>query len=133
MTDLTGAIRLFGVVDADETHAHAYAHAHGHTGVPTPGTELVTFRDLGAVVEPATFTAKELDDEALGAYIRVVDAAAERGPIVPAPPGTVFRNVATLRHWLELHYATLHETLGVIERRQSPNPPYEFVRMQFGN
>jgi hypothetical protein len=119
--DASASVRLFGVVDADDAHPGA---------VPS-GTALVSFRDLGAVVTPAEYVSVSVSDEMLTEYIRVVDTLYASGPIVPAPPGTVFKSVAMLTQWMELHYAKLHETLDLIARRASPNPPYDFVRMQF--
>jgi hypothetical protein len=115
------ALRFFGVIDADEALPR---------DLPVEGLSLVHFRDLGAVVTPAEYVRVLLSDDDLEAYIRVVDELYRYGPIIPAPPGTVFRDGDVLLRWLELHYAKLHETLGVIERRGSPSPPYDMVRME---
>lgn len=115
------AVQLFGVVDADETHS-AFA---------VDGTSLVNFRDLAAVVAPAEYRRAVVSDDLLAEYVRVIDAAYEHGPVIPAPPGTIFKSTETLVHWMEVHYAKLHETLGTIERRGSPTAPYDYVRMQF--
>jgi len=120
--EVSHAVRLFGVVDANEPH----------DDIPVPGTTLVAFRDLAAVVSPAEYTRMVINDDLLTEYVRVIDASYALGPVIPAPPGTVFQSAASLMHWMEVHYAKLHETLGVIERRKSPNAPYDIVRMQFG-
>jgi hypothetical protein len=52
--------------------------------------------------------------------------------VIPAPPGTVFKDGTVLRRWLDVHYAKLHETLGVIERRDDGRAPYDYVRMELG-
>lgn len=117
------ALRFYGVVDADEIHPRE---------LPLPGLSLVQFRDLGAVVTPAEYARITVGDDELDDYTRVVDELYHHGPIIPAPPGTIFRTGDVLLRWLELHYAKLHETLGVIERRGSPDPPYDFVRMELG-
>jgi hypothetical protein len=115
------AVQLFGVTDADAVHAAS----------AVSGTALVTFRDLAAVVAPAEYTRMTLSNSMLTEYIRVVDATYEHGPIIPAPPGTVFQSTDVLVHWMEVHYAKLHETLGSIERHGGTTPPYDYVRMQF--
>lgn len=84
---------------------------HGAAAVP-PGTELVGFRDIGAVVGPA-----EEPDEALANYRRVVESVFRRQAVLPAPPGTVFRDESVVLHWLELHYFTLLDALGFVEER----------------
>lgn len=117
------ALRFYGVVDAEEANGHP---------LPVEGVTLVQFRDLGAVVAPTEYVRVHPGDRELADYVRVVDTLYAHGPIVPAPPGTVFRNARVLRAWLELHHAKLHEALGVIERRGSPSPPYDFVRMELG-
>jgi hypothetical protein len=119
--DASTSVQLFGVVDAD----------NAHPSIAPPGTTLVVFRDLAAIVAPSEYASLSVSDELLTEYIRVVDTLYASGPVVPAPPGTVFKTVALLTQWMELHYAKLHETLDIIERRASPNPPYDFVRMQF--
>lgn len=115
------AVQLFGVTDADAAHAVS----------AVSGTALVTFRDLAAVVAPAEYTRMSLSNSVLTEYIRVVDTTYEHGPIIPAPPGTVFQSTDVLVHWMEVHYAKLHETLGSIERHGGTTPPYDYVRMQF--
>ncbi len=117
------ALRFYGVVDVEEANGH---HA------PVDGVTVVRFRDLGAVVAPTRYVRVQPGDEELTDYVRVVDELYAHGPVLPAPPGTVFRNARVLQTWLELHHAKLHEALGVVEQRRSPHPPYDFVRMELG-
>ena len=35
--------------------------------------------------------------------------------MLPAPPGTVFRTRENLARWLELHYFTLTQAIGMVE------------------
>lgn len=93
-------LQLFGVVGV-----------HGAAAVP-PDTEVVGFRDIGAVVGPV-----EALDEALVNYRRVVECVFRRQAMLPAPPGTVFRDESVVLHWLELHYFTLLDALGFVEER----------------
>lgn len=116
-------LRFFGVIDADDATRRE---------LETQGVTLVAFRDLAAVVQPAPYARATPDDDDLNEYVRIVDAMAEHGPVVPAPVGTVFRNESVLARWLEIHYATLHEALGIVERRGGNGAPYDFVRMELG-
>ncbi len=114
------ALRLYGVMDADDSE---------HGSIEALKVSLVVLRDLGAIVAPARYIRAKQGDDELADYVRVIDAAYKLGPVIPAPPGTIFRDARVLSHWMEIHYAKLHEALGVIERRENPNPPYDFVRM----
>jgi len=120
------SLRFFGVVDVDESSAERASSPS------VEGVSVVRFRDLGAVVAPAPYERTPPTEDDVREYVRVVDEYATRGPVIPAPPGTVFRGPDVVRQWLEVHYAKLHETLGVIERRGTPTAPYDFVRMDFG-
>lgn len=117
-------LRFYGVMDVEDSDGEDLA---------VEGVSLVTFRDLGAIVAPAPYARVTPGDAELADYVRVVDAAFEHGPIVPAPPGTVFYNADVLRRWMELHYAKLHEALDAVSRRDSDNPPYDYVRMELGS
>ncbi|MGZ8470888.1 MAG: GvpL/GvpF family gas vesicle protein [Gemmatirosa sp.] len=103
-------LRLFGVVGLDRPHVH---------GAPPvlPDTDLVAYRDVGAVVEPGAYTAEPMGAVALERHRAVVDDVFARRAIVPAPPGTVFRSREALASWLELHYFTLVDALGFVEDR----------------
>lgn len=116
-------LRFFGVIDADDVRRRE---------LETQGVTLVAFRDLAAVVQAAPYVRATPGDDDLNEYVRIVDAMAEHGPVVPAPVGTIFRNESVLARWLEIHYATLHEALGVVERRGGSGAPYDFVRMELG-
>jgi len=120
----SSALRFYAVLDADNFPATP--------SVALDGVTLVTMRDLAAAVAPTEYVRVTPGDTELDDYVRVVDELYALGPVVPAPPGTVFRDAGVLRHWLEIHYAKLHEALEVIERRGGPNPPYDFVRMELG-
>ena len=103
-------VRLYGVAALD----------HGGDGTPgsyASGTDLVTFRDLGAVVAPAPYSADVLGPNELDAHHAVVGEVFERRAIVPAPPGTVFRSRERLLGWLELHYYTLAEAIDFVTDR----------------
>lgn len=122
----TNALRFFGVIDAHEATGSA------EHPLPVDGVSVVRFRDLAAVVAPTNYARVKPGDAELEEYVRVVDELYKHGPIIPAPVGTVFRGPEVLHRWLEIHYAKLHETLGIIEQRATPNPPYDFVRMELG-
>ncbi len=116
-------LRFYAVADVDPL---------AHAKLDGDHTRLVTFRDLAAIVAPAPYVRAEPTPAELADYRTVIDAAAKLGPVIPAPPGTVFRSEDVLSRWLEIHYAKLHETLGAIERRGEPGAPYDYVRMDLG-
>ncbi len=99
------ALRLYGVAAVES----------GHTATLAEGTSLAHYRALAAIVEPSGYSAVDLDDVAMGKYLRVLEEAHGHGAVLPAPPGTVFQSQNTLIRWLELHYFTLTEALSVIE------------------
>lgn len=117
-------LRFYGVVDVDDADP---------AELRIDGVALVPFRDLGAVVAPTAYVRSEPGEQELADYVRVVDALAERGPVLPAPPATVFRDSGVIRQWLELHYAKLHEALDQVARRGVEGAPYDFVRMELGD
>lgn len=101
----TTALQLFGVI---ATH-------DGHEGPLSAGTEVVTFRDLGAVVAPCAYEAP--GDAGLPHYRRVVESVFRQREILPAPPGVIFRSGDILGQWLELHYFSLLDALVFVEER----------------
>ena len=103
------SLKLYGVGAVDSGHAASLAD----------GTQLVRYRALSAIVEPATYDAVALDDGEMDRYLRVLDEVHTHTAVHPAPPGTVFRSLATLNQWLELHYFTLTEALSVVEGHAS--------------
>jgi hypothetical protein len=104
-------LRLFGVAALDG------ARAGLHPAPLAPTTELVVFRELGAVVAPAPFGTDALGAEELDQHRAVVEHVFAHRPIVPAPPGAVFRTRDALAGWLELHYFTLAEALNFVDAR----------------
>ena len=104
-------LRLFGVAALD------VAHGGLHPAPLAPTTELVAFRELGAVVAPAPFGGDALAPEELDQHRAVIEHVFAQRAIVPAPPGAVFRTRDALAGWLELHYFTLAEALNFVEAR----------------
>jgi Gas vesicle synthesis protein GvpL/GvpF len=98
------SLRLYGVAAVES----------GQAGSLAPGTSLVHFRALAAIVEPSHYSAA-LGDEETQRYLEVLEEAYTNAAVLPAPPGTVFQSQNTLMRWLELHYFTLTEALAVIE------------------
>ncbi len=117
------ALRFYGVIDADS--ADPKLLEQDQVGV-------VTYRDLSAVVAPTAYVRVKPGDAELSDYVRVLDSLSTRGPVVPAPPGTVFRDESVLARWLDVHYAKLHEAMDVIEQRNDGRAPYDYVRMELG-
>lgn len=82
---------------------------------PVDGTSLVGFRAIAAVVAPVPYRRQEPTDESIASYARVVEEVFEHMPILPAPPGAVFRSRSVIARWLELHYLALTDALGSLE------------------
>lgn len=82
-----------------------------------PDTELVLVRDLAAICAPAEYRSVEPGDDAILRVNEVLAAYAERGPVLPAPVGVVFRAREAVLRWLELHYVALSDALGFVENR----------------
>jgi hypothetical protein len=100
------ALRLYGITLHDT-----------HTAASTDGVELITFRDLEAVVGPAPYTAEPPTGEAIDQFRRVVEGVFTSRSVLPAPVGTVFRSRETLLRWLELHYVALSDALSFVDDR----------------
>lgn len=98
------ALELFGVVPLEP----------GMTS-PAPGTTLVPFRSLAAVAAPAPYRRVSADENTVAAYALVVETIYRQMPILPAPPGTIFRSQSVLSRWLELHYVALIDSFGALE------------------
>ena len=116
-------LRFYGVIDADAGDPRL---------LEQQSVQLVTYRDLAAVVAGAPYVRSEPSEADLSDYLRIVDAFSAKGTIVPAPPGTIFRDEAVLARWLDVHYGKLHEAMAIIEQREDDRPPYDYVRMELG-
>lgn len=99
-----GSLQLFGIIAADPGARS-----------PAPDTTLVPFRAIAALVAPAPYQRVALDDERVQAYAHTVEEAYRFAPILPAPPGTIFRSRSALGRWLELHYVTLSDALALVD------------------
>src|SRR5689334_6651017 len=101
------ALRLYGVTMIDGHHPEQ--------GVD--GTELLSFRDLAAVVTTGSYQMEPPPPEELQHYQQVVESVFSRRAVLPAPVGTVFRSRETLVRWMELHYVALSDALSFVEDR----------------
>ena len=90
---------------------------HGDAAPLAPSTELVAFRDIGAVVVPAPYESREPSPRDVAAYRAVIEAVFATRAVLPAPPGVVFRSRDALLRWMELHFLTLTDGLDFIEHR----------------
>ena len=104
---MANALRFFGIT-AHDTHAPVQ---------PTDGVELLTFRDLSAIVGPGPYSADQPTGETIEEFRRVVEGVFARASVLPAPVGTVFRTRETLLKWLELHYVALSDALSFVDDR----------------
>jgi hypothetical protein len=98
-------LRLYGVAALESSAVASLAE----------GTSIVPFRMLGAVVAPSRYGSIALDEAEMGEYTRVLEEVQSNSAVLPAPPGTVFRTRESLARWLELHYFTLTQAIGVVE------------------
>lgn len=99
------ALRLYGVAAVDSNAVRSLAE----------GTTIIPFRLLGAVVAPARYARVAVDESEVGEYTRILEEVQSNATVLPAPPGTVFRTRDSLARWLELHYFTLTQAIGVVE------------------
>ena len=102
------ALQLFGIVPLEPG-----------MNSPVDGTSLVGFRGIAAVVAPVPYRRQEPTDESITSYAQVVEDVFEHMPILPAPPGAVFRSRSVISRWLELHYLALTDALGTLEGNSS--------------
>ncbi|MEO7103290.1 MAG: GvpL/GvpF family gas vesicle protein [Gemmatimonadaceae bacterium] len=116
-------LHFYAVVDADSVDRDV---------LDADQLKLVTFRDLAAVVALAPYVRAKPSDADLKKYVRILDALEKHGPLIPAPPGTIFRDESVLTRWLDVHFGKLHEALGIIELREDGSSAYEYVRMELG-
>lgn len=98
-------LRLYGVAALESSAVASLAE----------GTSIIPFRMLGAVVAPSRYGSIALDEAEMGEYTRVLEEVQSNSSVLPAPPGTVFRTRESLARWLELHYFTLTQAIGVVE------------------
>jgi hypothetical protein len=101
------ALTLFGVTFNDMHDARP----------PVAGTETVVVRDLSAICGESEYKVAEPTPEHVEQYTDVVGAYAERGPVLPAPVGVVFKARDAVQRWLELHYVALSDALSFVDNR----------------
>jgi hypothetical protein len=104
---VSDALELFGIALSDG----------GDVGVQRDGIEVVSVRDLAALVSRSPYHRKEPADRDFERHAGVLEAVATRHPVAPAPVGTVFKGRDTLVRWMELHYHALHEALTFLDGR----------------
>lgn len=100
-------VRLYGV---------AMARARDESA-PRPDAGHVRYRDIDALTRPATDVREPCSAAELDQYRHVVDAAFQRGAVLPAPCGTTFRTAGHLRQWLIENYIALAEGLHFVTGR----------------
>jgi hypothetical protein len=84
---------------------------------PVPDTELVVVRDVAAVCAQGPYARQDVTPERIDYFASVVDAYNQRGPILPAPMGVIFRSRDAVQRWLELHFVALSDALNYVENR----------------
>lgn len=101
------ALTLFGVTFND-TH---------DASPPVPGARTVVVRDLAAICGDSEYKIVEPTPERVLKVTEVVSAYSERGPVLPAPVGVVFKAQDSVQRWLELHYVALSDALAFVDNR----------------
>jgi Gas vesicle synthesis protein GvpL/GvpF len=104
---VSAMLRLFGVASIDGGDEHMLA-------VPS---ELVVYRDLGALVADSPVARPKIDAAEIRHHREVIDTVFLQRAVLPAPMGVVFRSREMLSRWMELHYVTLIEGLSFVEGR----------------
>ena len=100
------ALRLYGI-----------AAVNGESRPLVDDTELVIYRDLGAIVGKAAYSRIEPDEAEILAQHKVIEQVFAHHAVLPAPVGVVFRGEESLQQWLELHYAALADGLTFVDGR----------------
>lgn len=100
------ALRLYGI-----------AALSGESRPLVADTELVTYRDLGAIVGKVEYARIQPDDDEIMVQHRVIEQVFAHHAVLPAPVGVVFRSQESLMQWLELHYAALADGLTFVDGR----------------
>ena len=101
------ALTLFGVT-FQESH---------DVRPPVPDTELIVVRDVAAVCAQSPYARVEPTPEQVDHFAGVVDAYNQRGPMLPAPMGVIFRSRDAVQRWLELHFVALSDALNFVDNR----------------
>jgi len=101
------ALTLYGVTFIESHDVHP----------PIPDTELVVVRDVAAVCGQSPYSRPEATPDRIDRFAKVVDAYSQRGPMLPAPMGVVFRSRDAVQRWLELHFVALSDALNYVENR----------------
>lgn len=101
-------VQLLGVVSLQ---------MHGEHIAAVDGTQLVTVRELAAVVRPGAFGRSDPGDRDVDAYHEVIDAMSTHRTIVPAPVGAMFKSADQVARWLDTHYIALSEALLFLDNR----------------
>lgn len=84
---------------------------------PLADTQTISVRDLAAICGESEYRAIEPNAERVQHYTEIVGGYAERGPVLPAPVGVVFKTPDAVQRWLELHYVALSDALSFVDNR----------------
>lgn len=84
---------------------------------PVPDTELIVVRDVAAVCAQSPYMRVDSTPEMIERFAAVVETYCQRGPMLPAPMGVVFRSRDAVQRWLELHFVALSDALNYVENR----------------
>jgi hypothetical protein len=85
------------------------------TPAEADGVVRIHYREVEALARPAGYEVPPLDESAVHAHQRVVEAALRRGTVLPAPYGIVFRDRRALLAMLQDQYIALDEGLSFLD------------------
>ena len=95
--------------------ARARTWRGGLMGRVEDDVQRIRYRDLEALVQPATYEMPIMDEERVLAHQRVVDSAMRRATVLPAPFGVIFRGRRQLIRLLQDQYIVLDEGLAFLD------------------
>lgn len=106
-------LRLLGVLHGERRRAPLWEAASWEP----EEAELVSFRDLGALVYPGPLRVEAVDPEEVLAHHRRLDATLQHATVLPAPFGIVFRGAREVARFLRDRYTELGDALVLVEGR----------------
>lgn len=84
---------------------------------PVPDTELIVVRDVAAVCAQSPYARLDATPADIERFASIVETYNQRGPMLPAPMGVIFRSRDAVQRWLELHFVALSDALNYVEHR----------------
>lgn len=106
-------LRLLGVVHGARKRSPLWETA----AEPAEQAEAITYRGLGALVYPGPVGVERVEPGDVLAHHQRLDAALQRGTVLPAPFGVAFRGEREVTRFLRTRYVELGDALSLLEGR----------------